>query len=63
LLRPDRIAILPEKVVVIDYKTGEPNESNILQITNYKKALQKLFDQPVEGYLAYLKDEIEVISV
>ena len=61
LLRPDRIAILPEKVMVIDYKTGEHTNDNISQITTYKNALQKLFSQPVEGYLVYLKDTIEVI--
>jgi ATP-dependent exoDNAse (exonuclease V) beta subunit len=63
LLRPDRIAVLPEKVLVIDYKTGEPNDNNLSQISDYKNALQKLFIQPVEGYLVYLKDTIEIISV
>jgi len=47
--------------MVIDYKTGEHTNDNISQITTYKNALQKLFSQPVEGYLVYLKDTIEVI--
>ncbi|MDD4373109.1 MAG: UvrD-helicase domain-containing protein [Bacteroidales bacterium] len=63
LLRPDRIAILPEKVMVIDYKTGEQSQSHLSQISAYKNALQELFIQPVEGHLVYLTESPMIISV
>jgi len=63
LLRPDRIAILPEKVMVIDYKTGEQSKSHLSQISAYKNALQELFIQPVEGHLVYLTESPIIISV
>ncbi len=63
LLRPDRIAVLPEVIIVIDYKTGEQSPAHLNQILAYKNALQKLFIQQVEGHLVYLSDKPEIISV
>ncbi len=43
LLRPDRVAILPpEKVILIDYKTGEAEPLHKLQIKSYQNLIQEL---------------------
>ncbi len=60
--RADRIVFTKDKVVVIDYKTGEEKEIHVQQVNAYKNLLQRLYPQrPIEGYLVYvLKDQIEI---
>jgi ATP-dependent exoDNAse (exonuclease V) beta subunit len=52
-LRPDRVVVTAEKVVVIDYKSGTENKKHKEQVSRYKDELSRLYQLPVEGYLLY----------
>ena len=52
-MRPDRVVVSKEKVIVIDYKTGAENKKHKEQVSRYKNELLKLYQLPVEGYLLY----------
>nr|MDA3907444.1 hypothetical protein [Bacteroidales bacterium] len=61
--RPDRLVFLKDKTVVIDYKTGKPNEKNKKQIREYAELLA-LMDYPnPDCYLVYLHDKVDVVKV
>jgi ATP-dependent exoDNAse (exonuclease V) beta subunit len=61
-LRPDRIVEMPDKILVIDYKTGSSQDVHKRQVKKYKEALSSLYELPVEGYLLYT-EEVEVEEV
>jgi len=54
LLRPDRVVFLEDKVVVIDYKTGEANASHKEQIEQYCDAIREMGYKNVEGRILYV---------
>ncbi|MDR0969650.1 MAG: UvrD-helicase domain-containing protein [Lentimicrobiaceae bacterium] len=63
VLRPDRFSELPNKIMLIDYKTGTKKTSDTTQLLKYKTIIQAMFEKPIEAYLVYLNDEIEVVSI
>jgi ATP-dependent exoDNAse (exonuclease V) beta subunit len=54
LLRPDRVVFLQGRVVVIDYKTGEPTASHKEQIDQYCTAIREMGYAEVEGRILYI---------
>jgi ATP-dependent exoDNAse (exonuclease V) beta subunit len=52
-LRPDRVVVTQDKVIVIDYKSGLENKKHHEQVKTYKNELSKLYTMPVEGFLVY----------
>ena len=52
--RPDRIVFLDDKVMVLDYKTGQPYLKYQEQIDHYCFLLQKMGYERVEGRLLYV---------
>jgi ATP-dependent exoDNAse (exonuclease V) beta subunit len=54
LLRPDRVVFLEGRVVVIDYKTGEPTASHKEQIDQYCEAIREMGYNEVEGVVLYI---------
>lgn len=52
--RPDRIVFLDNKVVVIDYKTGQPHSEYQKQIDLYCNLLMQMGHANVEGILIYI---------
>ncbi|MFN3966450.1 MAG: UvrD-helicase domain-containing protein [Endomicrobiia bacterium] len=55
-LHIDRVLIEPEKVVVIDYKTGEEKEEYIHQMGVYKKGIEKIYpEKKVTTILVFLE--------
>ena len=52
--RPDRVAFLPDKVMVIDYKTGQPHPEHQKQIDKYCDLLRDMGYENVEGRLLYI---------
>ncbi|MCL2167554.1 MAG: UvrD-helicase domain-containing protein [Lentimicrobiaceae bacterium] len=54
LLRPDRVVFLKDKVVVIDYKTGESHASHKEQIDQYCDAIRAMGYENVEGVVLYI---------
>lgn len=56
IYRPDRITKINEAYVVIDYKTGKPNEKHKEQLSTYKALLEELGMVQVEGKLVYFEE-------
>jgi len=54
LLRPDRVVFLEDKVVVIDYKTGDAHASHKEQIDQYCDAIREMGYKNVEGRILYI---------
>jgi ATP-dependent exoDNAse (exonuclease V) beta subunit len=62
LLRPDRVCFLEEKIVILDYKTGEENQSYFKQLKRYQNEISKTSDLPVEAFILYTELE-KVVEV
>ncbi|MGI9531855.1 UvrD-helicase domain-containing protein [Lutimonas sp.] len=62
LIIPDRLVFEGDKVTIIDYKTGSPNENHKLQIDNYAQVLQKLNYEVANRILVYIDDKITVVK-
>lgn len=52
--RPDRVVFLPGKVMVIDYKTGQPHPQYEQQVETYCSLLREMGYENVEGRLLYV---------
>ena len=61
--RPDRYAELPDKIYLLDYKTGQKTDDNRRQLRRYMDLVGKMVAKPIEGYLVYLRDALEVERV
>ena len=60
-LRPDRVNLLKDGgAVIIDYKTGDPKEADGFQIDKYAQIYISLNYFPVEKFLVYIGDKINV---
>ena len=57
--RPDRVLISPDgnRVVVIDYKFGQPRGSHRWQVRDYMNLLRQMGYPSVEGWLWYLSSD------
>lgn len=64
ILRPDRYAELEDKVILIDYKTGMPQEEYDEQLKNYMQALRGMgVEKIIEAYLIYINKADENIDI
>ncbi len=62
LYRPDRIILMPEETIVLDFKTGQPRNHDEQQITTYGHLLQDLGYHNIKKYLFYVrKSELKEI--
>lgn len=52
-LRPDKVIIENNRVILIDYKTGEHNPSYKKQLDEYAMALEKMNYKNIEKYILY----------
>ena len=61
----DLLALLDDKVVVIDYKSSQELQSlHVKQVSLYKSALEKIYGKECEAYLCYLrKDDIKIVKI
>ena len=62
--RPDRVLIAPDgsRVIVIDYKFGQPHSSYLAQVRDYVSLLRHMGYPAVEGWLWYVTED-EVVKV
>ena len=62
---PDRLlfSTTSDKVIVIDYKTGEEKASHIQQITNYSDALLQMGKTNIEKVLIYTNNDKKIKKV
>jgi len=64
ILRPDRIIINKKnEAIIVDYKTGLPNNKHIKQIETYNNALREIGFKVSKGILIYTNDSIEIKEV
>ena len=63
ILRPDRYAELPDKIYLLDYKTGKPDAEHHRQLGHYREVLKKMVSKPIEAYLVYLGNSVEVVPI
>ena len=65
LIRPDRYAELPDKIILIDYKTGKKDDNYHKQMKTYISLLPRLnVNKKIEAYLVYFgNDKIEIDPV
>jgi ATP-dependent exoDNAse (exonuclease V) beta subunit len=54
-IRPDRVMEKEGKVVVLDYKFGNPDRSHNRQMETYVTALRRMGYPSVEGHVIYVK--------
>ncbi|MCF8232371.1 MAG: UvrD-helicase domain-containing protein [Bacteroidales bacterium] len=62
-LRPDKLIFEQGRVVLIEYKTGKPEDYHFKQIKTYRNALEEMGYSTIESYLLYLDEEIELRKV
>lgn len=60
VLRPDRVLVKDDKLIVIDFKTGKRETAHEKQIRNYAEVLRKMDQRPVESFLIYLNEKAVV---
>ncbi len=62
--RPDRVLIAPDgsRVIVIDYKFGQPRPEHRTQVARYVSLMRQMGYHSVEGWLWYISAD-EVLSV
>ena len=59
ILRPDRVLINGNKVIVADYKTGNPSPDHSKQINEYGEALISMGYSDVKKYILYIRKNAE----
>ena len=59
-IRPDRLIIKNDEVIIIDYKTGKPDPSHEAQIIKYAKVLSDMGYMNIKKVLIYLSTSIAV---
>jgi ATP-dependent exoDNAse (exonuclease V) beta subunit len=52
--RPDRIMIYPDRIVIVDYKSGKPSPQHHAQVQNYLHLIRRMGYTRVEAYLWYI---------
>ena len=63
IIRPDRYAELPDKIILLDYKTGKTSDKHHQQLRQYMSVLTKMVGKPISAYLVYLGETINVVPV
>lgn len=54
-IRPDRVMMKDDEIIVIDYKFGEKEEKKyIKQVKNYVNQIRKMGYESVKGYICYI---------
>lgn len=63
VLRPDRMIFGNESVIIVDFKTGDPNVSHIEQVKAYCQVASRIYKKKAIGYLYYIaSNSIEEIN-
>ena len=61
VFRPDRVVLLENETVIIEYKTGMPEQSHREQLDNYAKILGQMGYREIKKMLVYIDDKIKVV--
>ncbi|MBT4961015.1 MAG: UvrD-helicase domain-containing protein, partial [Flavobacteriaceae bacterium] len=64
IIKPDRLVFLDSnRVVIIDYKTGEKSTKDQKQIVKYQKTLKKMGYKLEASVLVYVENSIDIVKV
>jgi ATP-dependent helicase/nuclease subunit A len=63
IIRPDVFIVFSDKIIVLDYKTGVYENSNKVQLLEYKAVIGQVFNLPVQAYLVYIREDIELLKI
>lgn len=55
IYRPDRVAVGPDDLYVVDYKTGEAHAEHVRQVAAYRDLLFRMTAKPVRAYIVYIR--------
>lgn len=64
ILRPDRFSELPEKIILIDYKTGSESKKHYEQLKSYINEIKNMgVEKNIEAFLIYIDEDVTVKKV
>ena len=64
IIKPDRLVFLtPNRVVLIDYKTGEKSKKDQQQILKYQKILEKMGYKIETSILVYVDNSVDLVNL
>ncbi|HEY9113787.1 MAG TPA: UvrD-helicase domain-containing protein [Bacteroidales bacterium] len=63
VLRPDRVVIDGEKLIIIDYKTGEKMDDHVKKISQYADVFSSLGYENITKFLVYVNNGVELAEV
>lgn len=63
IIRPDRVVILNDELVIIDYKTGKKEKKHSIQIQEYSDVFASLGYHSIRSFLVYLGDDVFVDEI
>lgn len=55
--KPDRVVMKNNETIIIDYKTGNKEQSHLKQLANYQSILLEMGYKNIKSYLLYLKEK------
>ena len=62
-LRPDKVILKDQETILIDFKTGIPNQRDEKQVAKYKTTLESIGYPNVKSYLYYIRDEAKDLQL
>lgn len=62
-VRPDRFVEQDDKIIIIDYKTGAKDNKYHKQLQRYATSLHQISNKPIECYLLYIGEQMELEQV
>ncbi len=62
IYRPDRLMFKGKQAVVVDYKTGRPNDKHLDQVRNYAKLLSEMGYTVDKSLVLYLGEEVKAVE-
>ncbi|NVO21032.1 MAG: UvrD-helicase domain-containing protein [Bacteroidetes bacterium] len=62
-VRPDRVILYGNEAVILEFKTGKPNDSHVKQLLTYSDTLEKMGYEKIRRFLVYIDDEVIVKEI
>lgn len=58
ILRPDRLVFLKDEAVIMDYKTGKPDEKHLFQVRQYRDAILEMGHPVAAAIVIYINENL-----
>lgn len=63
IIRPDLFLLNKDNITLIDFKTGQPDQSHHKQLREYASALRQIFNKKVSSHLLYIFPEVSIVNI